>query len=420
MASKQNGNSIPAPRPPFRRQGSSVGAGPHPMAVALAPVHRIDYSVTKGGARTWAVLLVFLFLCSGLYTIFSSKDLSEGSDRVSARHEDLADDEPRYVEVSPKSRRNIREESDSSEVVQTPVHTDADDDELENLPLEDQLFAGLRRKIENNIQRVKEFVQEHEVQATHGDEDEPAPELRRAKRRKQKQPPPKVESITNRPKSPKRRVVVEEVVKEDDEEEDEEQEEEEVKLDDDDEDDTTAELHKVEISDQPDDDSLAEGHDDKEKENAESDADDHRYYRRKGHHHAFRHLMMDPVPGRECKRKHCPPAYEAEPRRSLLKRKKGLHNAEDDDDDDDDNGGDDDDDDDDDDENDDALVPPQVRYTEVVALNKHRPGGREAYKRQAITNRDDLRHRDALDRGDNLVEKVKLKRLRKKHTRNDL
>lgn len=42
------------------------------------------------------------------------------------------------------------------------------------------------------------------------------------------------------------------------------------------------------ISDQPDDDSLAEGHDDKEKENAESDADDHRYYRRKGHHHAFR------------------------------------------------------------------------------------------------------------------------------------
>lgn len=43
--------------------------------------------------------------------------------------------------------------------LQWNVISDADDDELENLPLEDQLFAGLRRKIENNIQRVKEFVQ---------------------------------------------------------------------------------------------------------------------------------------------------------------------------------------------------------------------------------------------------------------------
>ena len=37
---------------------------------------------------------------------------------------------------------------------------------------------------------------------------------------------------------------------------------------------------------------------------------------------------------------------------------------------------------------------------------KFRSAGREAYKRHAITNRDDHRHRDNLDKADSLVEKV--------------
>ncbi|VDK50011.1 unnamed protein product [Anisakis simplex] len=54
----------------------AVGGHVSPMAVMVAPT-RIDYSVTKGGLRTWAVLFVFIFLCSSLYTIFSAKDLTE-------------------------------------------------------------------------------------------------------------------------------------------------------------------------------------------------------------------------------------------------------------------------------------------------------------------------------------------------------
>ncbi|KAK6032958.1 tetratricopeptide repeat protein [Ostertagia ostertagi] len=286
MASKQNGNSIAAPRPPFRRQGSSIGAGPHPMAVALAPVHRIDYSVTKGGARTWAVLLVFLFLCSGLYTIFSSKDLSEG------------------------------------------VDTD-DDEDTETQPLEDQLFAGLRRKIENNIKRVKSYVKEKEtIHEAQNEDDYGEPQLpqKRTKRKKQKEARVKVEVPTQE--------------QEDD---------------------------VVEPS--------KEEHEADKVEKAPTDTDDQRHHRRMKTH-GFRHLMADSVPERECKRKHCPPSYGAGPRISLLKRKNKGSKAEVEDD-----------------------------EGEEIALTKQRTSGREAYRRQAITNRDDHKNRDALDRADNLVEK---------------
>ncbi|KAJ1362442.1 hypothetical protein KIN20_021985 [Parelaphostrongylus tenuis] len=162
MASKQNGTSIPTPRPPFRRQGSSIGASPHPMTVALAPVSKIDYSVTKGGARTWIVLLVFLFLCSGLYTIFSSKERSENTHSVDLDHPDRGGYS--ILEHSASDRESIREEeeesNDEDDSLKVRVETvDSDEENVEESPLEDQLFAGLRRKIEDNFQRVKELVQ---------------------------------------------------------------------------------------------------------------------------------------------------------------------------------------------------------------------------------------------------------------------
>lgn len=47
-----------------------------PMAVMVTP-SKVDYSVTKGGLRLWAVLLVFVVLCSSLYTLFSAKEMAE-------------------------------------------------------------------------------------------------------------------------------------------------------------------------------------------------------------------------------------------------------------------------------------------------------------------------------------------------------
>ncbi len=43
--------------------------------VALAQRDRVDYSVSKGGLRLWAVLFVFIVLCSSLYTALSSRDM---------------------------------------------------------------------------------------------------------------------------------------------------------------------------------------------------------------------------------------------------------------------------------------------------------------------------------------------------------
>ncbi|KHJ85525.1 hypothetical protein OESDEN_14747 [Oesophagostomum dentatum] len=132
------------------------------MAVALAPVPKIDYSVTKGGARTWAVLLVFLFLCSGLYTIFSSKETS-GSDAI--------DDDESQIEP----------------------------------PLEDQLFAGLRKKIENNIQRVKDYVQDRDSEGAEEEREEEkvqAP-IRRGKRRKTKNVVESSDDVEEEPKEAK-------------------------------------------------------------------------------------------------------------------------------------------------------------------------------------------------------------------------
>jgi hypothetical protein len=56
-----------------------TGAGPpSPMALMLVPTaNKVDYSMTKGGLRLWAVVFVFIFMCSSLYTVFSAHELAE-------------------------------------------------------------------------------------------------------------------------------------------------------------------------------------------------------------------------------------------------------------------------------------------------------------------------------------------------------
>ncbi|KAK5974555.1 hypothetical protein GCK32_000807 [Trichostrongylus colubriformis] len=399
MASKQNGNSIAAPRPPFRRQGSSIGAGPHPMAVALAPVHRIDYSVTKGGARTWAVLLVFLFLCSGLYTIFSSKDLSEGVASIRRDRQSGIGDDDSNLEISPEIRTEGSDDSSEDLVEPTADDEDIEDDDE---PLEDQLFAGLRRKIENNIKRVKKYVEDketvHDVQNEKDDEEPQLPQ-KRTKRRKQKELRVKVETTTQtaqrRKQHVKRRVIEEQV--------EDEQDEDDVELDNDEEEEPKSELPKQEETEDEIAESPSEVRADHEAEEVEADIEDQRHHRRTKH--SFRHLMAESVPERECKRKHCPPSYGAGPRISLLKRKNKASRAEtgNDEDQENKNENDEDDDDGDDDDDDELSPPPQIKHNEIGL--KQRTSGREAYRRQAITNRDDHKNRDALDRADNLVEK---------------
>jgi hypothetical protein len=47
------------------------------MAVMVAPT-RVDYSVNKGGLRSWVVLIVFVLLCSAIFNIFSKEGEGNG------------------------------------------------------------------------------------------------------------------------------------------------------------------------------------------------------------------------------------------------------------------------------------------------------------------------------------------------------
>ncbi|CAJ0610193.1 unnamed protein product [Cylicocyclus nassatus] len=425
MATKQNGNTIPSPRPPFRRQGSSIGAGAHPMAVALAPVPKIDYSVTKGGARTWAVLLVFLFLCSGLYTIFSSREYDGSETSISNEQQDeVGDDSQSYSDYTPKQRRGLKGEDEDEDIKEEISDIDSeqtiDDDEeaaAVEPALEDQLFAGLRKKIQNNIQRVKDYVKDENTERAEEEEEEERQEQvppKRGKRRKNRniERDDDVEQVKEA-KPPRRRrkgkadAESEEQPAEEDHAENEKSKEEEEKggkpeTKEDTEEDEEEEKEKEEEEEEE---SAPEKDEGGSKEGAEEDEEDKKGQRRKPRSYRARHVSKETMPERECRRKNCPPNYDAAPRKSLLKKKYKVpsseshpirpeHVFEDDENDDD------------EDEEDELPIPTHAKHHEVVALNKQSRGsGRDAYKRQAITNRDDHKNREALDRADSLVEK---------------
>ncbi|KAI6205681.1 TPR-REGION domain-containing protein [Aphelenchoides besseyi] len=128
-------NGVVHQRNPFRRQGSSYGPG-HVQPMALM-VHqpRVDYSVNKGGLKTWAVLLVFALLCSALIAIFSEEHESEyNEEEYVAPAEDL----------SPTHDAEINEEETIADVQPAP---DIDKEE-ETDDQEASLFAALQEKIQ--------------------------------------------------------------------------------------------------------------------------------------------------------------------------------------------------------------------------------------------------------------------------------
>uniref|UniRef100_A0A0N5B357 TPR_REGION domain-containing protein n=1 Tax=Strongyloides papillosus TaxID=174720 RepID=A0A0N5B357_STREA len=145
-------------RPPFKKQPSNFGSGyPHNMAVIVAPT-KIDYSVTKGGLRTWAVLVTFIILCFTMAAIIS----------------EVEDDDYDNRDVNPfMAVINENEEIDSGNTIQTvtaedvvveqvPISMD-DEEENKSLDLEIKLFKDLQKKIEKNKKHRNDNVKETTV-----------------------------------------------------------------------------------------------------------------------------------------------------------------------------------------------------------------------------------------------------------------
>lgn len=126
----QTGN---AARAQYRRQGSSYGAGHvHHMAVMVAPT-RVDYSVNKGGIRSWVVLIVFVLLCSALLNIFSEEPGTRTMSMTTSKGEDVEFDEEANDWSSKRSEINETEEENESE----SKHDDARELETEEGEEED-------------------------------------------------------------------------------------------------------------------------------------------------------------------------------------------------------------------------------------------------------------------------------------------
>uniref|UniRef100_A0A915LQM2 Aspartyl/asparaginyl beta-hydroxylase n=1 Tax=Meloidogyne javanica TaxID=6303 RepID=A0A915LQM2_MELJA len=90
--------SPPRHAPLLRRQTSNLPGQVHHMAVMVAP-SRVDYSVNKGGLRSWAVIIVFVLLCSAILNIFSE----EGEGRY--REEDFDEEKEQQKQVH---RRRVK------------------------------------------------------------------------------------------------------------------------------------------------------------------------------------------------------------------------------------------------------------------------------------------------------------------------
>uniref|UniRef100_A0A0N4ZM61 TPR_REGION domain-containing protein n=1 Tax=Parastrongyloides trichosuri TaxID=131310 RepID=A0A0N4ZM61_PARTI len=139
--------NVPNARPQFKKQASSFGTGHvHNMAVIVAPT-KIDYSVTKGGLKTWAVVVTFILLCFTMAAIISEveDDDYDGNGRdvnpfMTAINEDEEKDES-------KNKPTIIPED---VVVKNLPMSMEDEEDNKDLNLEIKLFEDLQKKIEKN------------------------------------------------------------------------------------------------------------------------------------------------------------------------------------------------------------------------------------------------------------------------------
>ncbi|KAI1716435.1 aspartyl/Asparaginyl beta-hydroxylase domain-containing protein [Ditylenchus destructor] len=169
---QQNGNATVSNNPTaqnraqFRRQGSSYGPGHvHNMAVVqIAP--RVDYSFsTKGGLRSWAVLIVFILLCMTILTIFSEDDSND--DIQPGPSSSIDQDEEANIAIPQEEEviMNLEDEelSDDSE---------EDAEEVLLSKLKEKAILNERRRKENIRMKEKFFVEEDEEDSDEDDEEE--------------------------------------------------------------------------------------------------------------------------------------------------------------------------------------------------------------------------------------------------------
>jgi aspartate beta-hydroxylase len=132
------------------------------MAVMVPPT-KVEYSVTKGGLRSWIVLIVFFFLCSAMLTIFSDSDDDTGQTIVVSPDDiDNADDNPQ----------------ETVQVDNTPPDIDDEIEEESADSVEESLFASLREKA------ASYKAKREETEETQDNEPEETPKQRTPRRRK--------------------------------------------------------------------------------------------------------------------------------------------------------------------------------------------------------------------------------------------
>ncbi|CEF61137.1 Aspartyl/asparaginyl beta-hydroxylase [Strongyloides ratti] len=151
-------------RPPFKKQPSNYGSGyPHNMAVIVAPT-KIDYSVTKGGLKTWAVLVTFIILCFTMGAIISEVEDDDYDNRdVNSFMAAINENEEMDNIVSGPSVI-----AEDVVVEQVPTSMD-DEEENKDINLEIQLFKNLQKKIEKNKKYRYDKVKENVIQFNEND-----------------------------------------------------------------------------------------------------------------------------------------------------------------------------------------------------------------------------------------------------------
>ncbi|TKR58619.1 hypothetical protein L596_030041 [Steinernema carpocapsae] len=391
----QNGGTHTQLRPQFRRQGSSIGAGHvHNMAVIVAPT-KVDYSVTKGGIRIWAVLFVFVFLCSSLYTVFSEGELSH-EDYRDVEEDDDKEEVSSYEAPSTYSQPHVPDPS-------LPAET-ADDEELldDRDALETTLFSNLKRKIERKMKELQGKDEPRDVPSR-----KTAREARRKTRRRARRP-----VVVQEEESEEDEKEEEEDVDEEDEDKEDEKESEEVQESEEEAAQDIREEDEDEDEDEDDEDEDNEEGEEEENENEsekprpdeprktaskkednKNDQDEEIAIAASKPKRRKKERILTEVKQAPCMRKNCPD-YSSTPRKNLLKSKKKSR----------------------------TNPKIQLRKQEVpsgkkqkedieeevqeVVVRKPLASGRAAYRRASTTNREDYKYREKLDDADFHIEKV--------------
>ncbi|VDM95672.1 unnamed protein product [Thelazia callipaeda] len=376
------------------------------MAVVVAS-SKVDYSVTKGGLKLWAVILVFVILCSSLYTLFSAKQSGEvafeidddGNIDYDGDIDDDGDEMAMHNRRAEKDTTPSREYISGSRIIKEsrkvhqPVQDVSDSGEDDRLDEEERLeeeirLANLRAKAEKKLSKLSNELENNNEDAEGSDDD--------------------------------------------DDDEDGDDDDDDNKISEEDDKGVTEEEYGTKVPEriegegedsekekkQLPNEELVESEKDDGKRDEDSEGNEKEEYfvkpkfKLRKKHRIIQSFTAD-QPKRECKRKNCP-SENSHPRMSLLKqvplsmssrsKQKSTKSTselvhED--------GRDDESSDKDSDRGRkiDNGDTDEADFSNLAAVKKEKLTDAGIYKRHAITNRDDHRYRDQLDRADYLVEK---------------